>query len=69
MLAERPPPKGYIGEIRLEDRRRRPTRSSTPSARWPQGGPKDFERDCRRKFTERATGIVYDLCHGNPLLG
>jgi len=60
------PPGGWVGQIR----------STTPatddairfaSRTWKQVQPKDFDRDGRR-FTERATGVVYDLCHGNPLL-
>jgi hypothetical protein len=35
---------------------------------WPQARPKDFERTGRR-YVERATGIEYELCRGNPLLG
>ena len=34
---------------------------------WPQGRPEDFDRE-GRNYTDRATGTVYRLVHGNPLL-
>jgi hypothetical protein len=39
------------------------------SRHWKQVQPEDFERTGRRRYVERATGVEYDLCHGNPLLG
>jgi hypothetical protein len=36
---------------------------------WTQVQPEDFERTGRRRYVERATGIEYDLVHGNPMLG
>jgi hypothetical protein len=49
--------------------RRRTTRSSSPHAPGRRLQPEDFERTGRRRYVERATGVEYDLCHGNPLLG
>ena len=39
------------------------------SRTWTQAQPEEFERDGRRRYVERATGVEYDLCHGNPMLG
>ena len=38
------------------------------SRSWPQGRLEDFDRE-GRTYTERATGTVYKLVHGNVLLG
>ena len=59
-------PAGWVGELRSMPRA---TDDAIKYAErnWPQARPEDFERDGRR-FVERATGIEYDLVHGNPLL-
>jgi hypothetical protein len=31
--------------------------------------PEDFDRTGKRRYVERATGIEFDVCHWNPLLG
>ena len=36
---------------------------------WPQGRSEDFDRLGRVWTGSRATGTVYKLVHGNPLLG
>jgi len=58
---------GYMGEVRslpkaTEDAIKYAARS------WPQGRPEDFDHE-GRVWTNRATGTVYRLVHGNPLAG
>ncbi len=62
-----PPAAGWHGEVRTS------TRATDDAIRyasriWPRVRPEDFDRTGRRRYVERATGIAFDLCHGNPLL-
>ena len=61
------PPKSYIGETWSLPRATDDT-IRYAARQWPQGRSEDFDR-LGRVWTDRATGTVYKLVHGNPLLG
>jgi hypothetical protein len=62
------PPGSWHGDLRALPRATDET-IRFASRTWTQMRPKDFERTGRRRCVERATGVEYALCHGNPLLG
>lgn len=61
------PPGGWMGEFRTMPEATDDT-IKFAKRHWKQVRPEDFERAGRRRYVERATGVEYDLCHGNPLL-
>ena len=62
------PPGGWVGQFRSMPKATDDTIKYAARI-WPQVQPEDFERAGRRRYVERATGVEYDLCHGNPMLG
>ena len=62
------PPAGWVGEVRTMPRATDDT-IRYAARLWPQVQPEDFDRTGKRRYVERATGIEFDVCHGNPLLG
>ena len=60
------PPGGWVGEMRTKPEATDDTIKYAARI-WPQVRAKDFECDGRR-YTERATGVRYELCRGNLLL-
>ena len=62
------PPHGYVGELRGSLPKASLDQIKYATQRWPQGRAESFDRE-GRTFTERATGIIYQLVRGNPLLG
>ena len=59
-------PSGWVGEIRASTRATDDTIKYAARI-WPQVQPDDFDREGRR-YVERATGIPYQLVHGNPMM-
>jgi hypothetical protein len=57
-------PSGWIGEVRAMTKATDDT-IKYAERNWPRVQPDDFERTGRRRYVERATGVEYDLCHGN----
>jgi hypothetical protein len=62
------PPGGWLGEIRATPKANDAT-IKFASRTWKQRKAKDFERTGRRRYVERATGVEYELCRGNVMLG
>jgi hypothetical protein len=61
------PTPGWIGELRAGTRATDDT-IKFAERHWTRVDPDDFEREGRRRFIERSSGIAYDLCRGNVLL-
>jgi hypothetical protein len=62
------PPGGWMGQLRTMPRA---TDDAIKFAArtWTHARAEEFERVGRRRYIDRATGVEYDLVHGNPLLG